>query len=154
MRKEECRFMRSCNSSGNSCGSPELGQGLHSGIGEDGGVSVLFEHGDEHRVEDNWDWRMNDSRRVRSPLLGVLFVVKRNTAFFRRAIGFVAFEGNKADGTAVEVIEPSLSLWLCAFADRMRTLLDVSASTGSCTKTNFLFLGFLLRAGFSGFKFE
>lgn len=154
MRNEECRLMRSCNSFGNSCGTSELGLGLCSSIEEDRGVFVILEHDDELAIEDDGDWRMNESRRVRAPLIGFSIVVKRNAAFSRRTIGFVAFEGNKAGGTVVEVIEPSLSLWQCAFVDRIRTLLGVSASTGSCIKTNFLFLVAPSRAGIPSSKLE
>lgn len=146
--------MRSCNSSGSSCGPLELGLPIFSGLGEDGRVSMTFEHGDEPWLEDGGDWRINDSRHVRVPLVGVLIAVNRTAGFFRRAIGLLACEANEAAGIAVESIEPSLSLWHCASADRKPTLSDAFASTGSCIKTSFLFLILPSRTRFPGSKLE
>ena len=109
---------------------------LDTVVGEDGGVSVLFECADELRDEVGGDLRTNDSRHVRAPLVGVFVVVDRNAPFLRTLIGWAEDEGNKVDErtNVVDVIGT------CTSVERTRLLLDSSSGADSLTEPSFLFL--------------
>ena len=71
MRKDECRFTRSCSSSGNSVDLSNVAIAFGSDAGQESGVLCSAAVGEGLRVECDDAGRTSDSRRKRAPFVGV-----------------------------------------------------------------------------------
>lgn len=92
VRKDECRSMRSCNSSGRSTGALTWfagSSGVSGWTGEDGGVSTCDNDGVDCRSLQGEEMRSSDSRCWRAPFVEVSIGIESGKTFLRGVLGVV-----------------------------------------------------------------
>lgn len=92
VKKDECKSMRSCNSSGSSSGASTWfggSSGVSGWTGDDGGVSTCDNDGVDCRSLQGEEMRSSDSRCWRAPFVGVSIGVEWRKTFLRGVLGVV-----------------------------------------------------------------